>query len=165
MSDLSYRYLEADDFLDLHAIVSHRSVVRQLGRWPWPPQEAFTRGRCKPFDGDGFVWAVYINNHMIGTMAVTNGELGYMFAPETHGKGFATKAARDAIENAFSTFEWPILKASVWEDNPASAAVLRKCGFTHWQTHYTRSPARFPSLVHQYRLPRATWDRLRTNAQ
>ena len=165
MSDLSYRFLNADDFADLHAMVSHWSVVRQLGRWPWPPLEAFTRVRCIPYDGYGFIWAVCENDRVIGTMAVTNGELGYMFAPEVQGRGIATNVAHDAITHAFAEHDWPVLKASVWEDNPPSAAVLRKCGFVHWQTHYTRSPTRLPTVVHQYRLPRATWDRLRTTAQ
>ena len=164
-ADLTYRALNADDFDDMHAMVSHWSVVRQLGRWPWPPEPGFTRGRCKPYDGEGFVWGVCINDRVVGSMAVTKGELGYMFAPEVQGRGIATQAARDAIAKAFADCDWPILYASVWHDNPASAAVLRKCGFTHWQTHYTRSPARLPTPVHQYRLPRPVWDRLRTTAQ
>lgn len=165
MVETTYRLLNADDFPDMHAMVSHWSVVRQLGRWPWPPEPDFTRGRCKPFEGEGFVWAVCIDDRVIGTMAVTRGELGYMFAPEVQGKGIATKTAKDAMTKAFADYGWPSLNASVWWDNPGSAAVLRKCGFTHWQTHYTRSPARLPTLVHQYRLSRHTWDRLRTTPQ
>ena len=165
MAELTYRDVRPADFDDLHKIVSHWSVVRQLGRWPWPPDLAFTRSRSRAYEGDGFVWAVCIQDRLCGTMAVTNGELGYMFAPEVHRKGYATQAARNAIATAFAEYDWPILKASVWHDNPASGAVLRKCGFVHWQTHFTRSPARFPTLVHKYRLPRATWDRLSTFAQ
>jgi RimJ/RimL family protein N-acetyltransferase len=157
MVKTTYRFLTADDYADMHAMVSHWSVVRQLGRWPWPPEPDFTRGRCKPFKGQGFVWAVCIDDRVIGSMAVTRGELGYMFAPEVQGKGIATKSAKDAITKAFADYDWPSLNASVWWDNPGSAAVLRKCGFTHWQTHYTRSPARLPTLVHQYRLSRHTW--------
>lgn len=165
MVDLTYRALRTGDFDDVHAMVSHWSVVRQLGRWPWPPQPNFTRGRCRPYDGEGFVWGVCVDDRVIGSMAVTKGELGYMFAPEVQGQGIATRAARDAIAKAFANYAWPILYASVWHDNPASAAILRKLGFVHWQTHYTRSPARLPTLVHQYRLPRQVWDRLRTAAQ
>lgn len=165
MTDLTYRAFRPDDFADLHAIASHWSVVRQLGRWPWPPQEDFTKSRCKPFEGQGFVWAVCLERRVIGSMAVTGGELGYMFAPEVQGRGIATQAARHAIQTAFNDYDWPMLNASTWQDNHASAAVLRKFGFAHWQTRYTRTPARFPTLVHQYRLPRITWDRLRTAAQ
>ncbi len=165
MVDLTYRDIRADDFDNMHAMVSHWSVVRQLGRWPWPPQPDFTKGRCRPFEGNGFVWAVCVKGQLVGTMAVTNGELGYMFSPKVHGQGIATKAAGDAITAAFANYDWPILQASTWEDNAGSAAVLRKCGFVHWQTRYTRSPARLPSVVHQYRLTRAAWDRLRSASQ
>lgn len=163
--DLTYRSLSADDFAALHAMASEWSIVRQLGRWPWPAQEAFTRSRCKPYTGHGFVWAVCLGDRMIGTMAVTGGELGYMFAPDVHGRGIATKAARDAISHAFQNYDFPALKATVWVNNAGSAAVLRKCGFAHWQTYYDQSPARLPTLTHHYRLPRSTWDRLRTAAQ
>lgn len=165
MVDVTYRPVKADDFSDLHRIASHWSVVRQLGRWPWPPDPAFTKSHCKPFQGNGFIWAVCIDDQLIGTMAATQGELGYKFAPQISGQGIATKATRDAIDTAFTKYDWPVLKASVWEDNPSSARVLQKCGFTHWQTRYTRSPTRFPTLVHQYRLPRFDWDRLRTRTQ
>ncbi len=165
MADLTYRALREADFDDVHAMVSHWSVARQLGRWPWPPQPAFTRGRCKPYEGNGFVWAVCIDDRVIGSMAVTDRELGYTFAPEVHGRGIGTRVARDAIAKAFADYDWPMLYASVWHDNPASAAILGKFGFVHWQTHYTRSPARLPTLVHQFRLPRSTWDSLRTAAQ
>ena len=151
---LTYRPLHADDFDALHAMASDFSIVRQLGRWPWPAQEAFTRSRCKPYAGAGFVWAVCEGARMIGTVAVTGGELGYMFAPDVHGRGIATKAARDAISHAFANYDVPAITASVWADNAGSAAVLRKCGFDHWQTSYERSPSRLPTLTHYYRLPR-----------
>ncbi|PXW70430.1 RimJ/RimL family protein N-acetyltransferase [Loktanella sp. PT4BL] len=163
--DLTYRALGADDFAALHAMASDWSIVRQLGRWPWPAQEAFTRSRCKPYAGHGFVRAVCLDGRLIGTMAVTGGELGYMFAPDVQGRGIATKAARDAIAHAFDDYDFAALKATVWVDNAGSAAVLRKCGFTLWQTYYDQSPSRLPTLTHSYRLSRDTWDRLRTAAQ
>ena len=166
MAELTYRDLGANDFDALHRIGSQWSVVRQLGGWPWPPNPAFTRGRCKPFAGEGFVWAVCQQDQLIGTMAVTKGELGYMFAPEVHGRGIATQAAHHAIAKAWADYDWSVLKASVWYDNPASAAVLRKCGFVHWQSRYTRSLARgLPTMVFHYRLTRNDWDRLRTAPQ
>ena len=166
MAELMYRDLNADDFEALHRMCSHWSVVRQLGRWPWPPDPAFTRGRCKPYAEDGFVWAVCKDAQLIGTMAVTKGELGYMFAPDVHGQGIATQAAHHAIAKAWAEYDWPVLQASVWHDNPGSAAVLRKCGFVHWQSRYTRSLARgVPTMVYHYRLSRTDRDSLRTASQ
>lgn len=166
MDDISYRFIDAADFDDMHAMVSHWSVVRQLGRWPWPSQPAFTQSRCKRYEGVGFVWAVCKDGRLIGNMAVTGGELGYMLQPDVHGQGIGTKAAHDAITKAFADYDWPALLATVWHDNAASAALLRKCGFTHWQTHYEHSLARgLPTLVYRYRLTRTQWDGLRDRAE
>lgn len=166
MADLTYRAIHADDFEALHGIVSHWSVVRQLGGWPWPANPTFTRGRCKPYKGKGFVRGVCLDGQLIGNMAVTGGELGYMFAPDRHSKGIATQAAKDAITKAFTEYDWPALRAGCWHDNPASARVLAKCGFTHWQTRFERSKARgYPVTTFHYRLTRATWERLRTASQ
>lgn len=166
MANLTYRNIHADDFANLHSIVSHWSVVRQLGGWPWPADRAFTKTRCKPYKGKGFVHGVCLDDHFIGSMAVTGGELGYMFAPQCHGQGIATQAATQAIERAFTDFDWAALRAACWYDNAASARVLTKCGFTHWQTRYERSKARgYPVITHHYRLTRATWERLRTASQ
>lgn len=166
MSDLTYRAIAPDDFEAVHAIASHWSVVRQLGSWPWPPAPDFTRTRCTPYKGEGFVWAVCQDHQLIGTIGATEGIIGYMFAPAVHGQGIGTRVARDAIAKAFEVCDWSVLVASTWHDNPASAAVLRKCGFQHWQTHYERSVVRrIPTLLHQHRLTRTRWDRLRTVAQ
>ena len=40
--DYRLRPLGPADAADLHAVASHWAVVRQLGRWPWPPDRAFT---------------------------------------------------------------------------------------------------------------------------
>lgn len=155
MHDVTYRDLGKDDLPVLHEIGSHWHVVRQLGSWPWPPDPAFTLSRCRPYRGTGFVWAVCRNDRLIGTMAVTGGELGYMFAPDTHGQGIATVCARDAIAHAFANYSWPELRAVCWHDNRASARVLGKCGFVHWQTLYEQSKARrLPVLTHRFRLSR-----------
>ncbi|PJI91781.1 RimJ/RimL family protein N-acetyltransferase [Yoonia maricola] len=166
MVSLAYRPLNPNDFDAVHAIASDWSVVRQLGNWPWPPNEAFTMGRIAPYDGEGFVWAVFLAEKLIGTIGLSPKGLGYMYASGWSGRGIATKAAMDVIAFGFKTYDWTEVRASTWIDNPASAAVLRKCGFTHWQTHYEASLARgIPTLIQQHRLSRATWDRLRTAPQ
>jgi RimJ/RimL family protein N-acetyltransferase len=166
MGDLTYRAIGAGDFDALHGIVSHWAVVRQLGGWPWPANPSFTQGRCKPYTGTGFVHGVCLHGKLIGSMAVTGGELGYMFAPQTHRRGIATRAAKDAIAQAFAEYDWPTLRAGCWHDNAASARVLTKCGFTHWQTRFEHSKARgYPVITHHYRLTRTAWQRLRTASQ
>ena len=80
MADLTYRDMRADDFADLHALVSYWSVTRQLGSWPWPAQTDFTKSRCRPCKGAGFVWAICLHDRLIGTLGVTGGNLGYTHA-------------------------------------------------------------------------------------
>lgn len=54
--------------------------------------------------------------------------LGYCFAPEAQGRGFATGLARAAVDAARERRpELPVV-AYLLENNPASAAVARKVG-------------------------------------
>ena len=160
MPDLTYRNIRPGDFDDLHAMVSHWSVTRQLGGWPWPADPDFTRSRCKPYEGDGFIWAICVDDRLIGTVGVTNGDLGYMLNPAHHGQGIMRRAARAAVDHAFQTSDRDHLTGSTWYDNPTSARLLERLGFVHWQTTYIRSRARgFPVLVHHRRLTRTAWER------
>ena len=166
MAELTYRNLRKDDFDALWSMMSHWSVVRQLGGWPWPADRAFTLGRCKPYEGDGFVWAICQDDKLIGTLGITNGDLGYVLDPAYHGKGIIGAAATKAIEHAFASTARKYLTASTWWDNPASYRVLQKLGFVHWQTRYMHAKARNrPTLVQHLRLTRADWDRLRSTPQ
>ena len=166
MISLTYRDIRESDFSDLHAIVSHWSVVRQLGGWPWPASEDFTQSRCCPYDGDGFVWAICIDDKLVGSIGVTNGDLGYMLSPACHGHGIMSQAARRAVDQAFATTDRQFLTGSTWHDNPASYRLLQKLGYRHWQTRYIRAKARnMPTLVHNQRLERSDWYRLSSQAQ
>jgi hypothetical protein len=81
MLDLSYRDLGPADFDAVHATASHWDVVRQLGSWPWPTDPAFTHTRCVPFAGHGFVWGIVLDAQLVGSVAMTGGELGYTIDP------------------------------------------------------------------------------------
>ena len=161
MADLTYRPLRSDDFDALHAMVSHWAVTRQLGGWPWPADPAFTLSRCKPYDaaqGEGFVWAICVDDRLIGTLGVTGGAVGYMLDPAWHGQGIGTQALRHGIASAFATRTRDHLTAVTWADNAASRALLLNHGFTHWHTRYERAKARgLPTLCYHYRLTRADW--------
>ncbi len=166
MMDVTYRNVRPEDFDALHRLMSDWNVVRQLGGWPWPPDPAFTRLRANPYGGDGFLWAICIQDHLCGTVGVTGGDLGYVLSPNLHGRGIVSMAARKAVDHAFVTTQRGYITASTWGDNAASYHVLQKLGFFHWQTRYLRAKARRrPTLVHHQRLERKVWERLRTAAQ
>lgn len=166
MHNLTYRPMLPADAVALHQIVSNWSVVRQLGGWPWPASKAFTFGRCVPYAGDdGFIWAICRDGTLCGSIAITNGHIGYMLDPAVHGQGVMTQAATNAIDAYFATGA-ERLDADSWHDNLASQRVLEKLGFVHWSTRYEKAKARqLPTLSHQLRLSRDTWHGLRTAAQ
>jgi RimJ/RimL family protein N-acetyltransferase len=124
---LTYRSLYPVDLDALHAIVSHFEVVRQLASYPWPPDREFTRTRAQPYIGRGFVWGCFLQGELIGTVAVTGDELGYMFAPDHWGQGYATEACQTAIARALPDRDHLI--AGIWADNAGSLRLLQKLGF------------------------------------
>ena len=166
MTDLCYRPLGPQDAPALHQIVSDWNIVRQLGSWPWPPEKAFTDGRSLPFDGDGFVWGIFDNDQLIGTVGVTEGELGFKLRPSAHRRGIMTAAARAAIEHAFDTLDLNKIKARTWFDNAASANLLMKLSFSQLGQRVEPSVARgVPTLCYHFLLTRVHWDDLRSRGE
>jgi RimJ/RimL family protein N-acetyltransferase len=166
MAELSYRPLDPADLPAFLTLVSDWEVVRQLGSWPWPPDPDFTASRCKPYEGDGFVWGIFRDGRLIGTVGVTGGVLGYCLEMAQAGQGIATRAARQALAQAFADPSLLQVIADVWADNPASARVLAKCGFVETGRAVTHAKARnAPTLSIAHVLTRRAWDALRTAAR
>ena len=127
---LTYRPLQAIDRDALHGIVGHHAVTRQLGsHWPWPADPAFTLSRSCGYRGQGFVWGLFRDGHLIGTVGVTEGELGYAVHPDHHRQRLASEACRTALAQAFGPMGLTAVKAGVWADNQASLGLLSKLGF------------------------------------
>ncbi|NDV01061.1 GNAT family N-acetyltransferase [Pseudoroseicyclus tamaricis] len=158
MEPLTYRPLSPEDADALHALVSDWQVVRQLGGWPWPPSRPFTEGRAKPFKGDGFVWGVFRGAELLGSVGVVSGDIGYMYRLDLAGQGIATAAATYALTIAFGQGRAEIT-GSAWVDNPASARVLLKLGFTEeaMQLDYSKARRRIVA-IRRFRLTRADWE-------
>ena len=109
--------------------MSDWDVVRQLGGWPWPFDAEMTMGRCRPFSGLGFVWGMFTEQGLIGTIGVTDHSLGYCLMKTHWGQGLASEAARYAIDHAFDQYNSREIEATVWRDNVNSRRVLEKLGF------------------------------------
>lgn len=154
----TYRQVRESDFEDMHAGMQTYAVVRQLGSWPWPPQEAFTRKRARPYEGDGFVWAICRDDRYIGSIAVTGHEVGYGLHPDYHRQGIISRALPIAIREGFEVLDRTMLVAAIWFDNPGSRKLLTRHGFQQYCTRYERSRARgFPVITHRFRLLRRDW--------
>jgi RimJ/RimL family protein N-acetyltransferase len=57
-------------------------------------------------------------------------ELAYSLLPSARGSGYMTESARAALGAAFAAFDVPKISARCHHSNPASAAVLARCGMT-----------------------------------
>lgn len=56
-------------------------------------------------------------------------EVGWVLAPHTHGRGYATEAARVALAWGDAHFEQPRTVCIINEGNQASRALAAKCGY------------------------------------
>lgn len=150
MIELGYRPLEHRDFNALHPIVSDWHVVRQLGSWPYPSAPDFTRSRCLPYGGHGFVWGVFTDIGLIGSVAITGGELGYMLDRRFWDQGIGTRIVADALSKAFDVYEFEQITASTWFDNAGSVRVLQKNGFveTHRAMEHAKARDRPTPAIH-----------------
>ncbi len=61
-------------------------------------------------------------------------DLGYRFLPAYWGKGIATESSVAILKFAFETIKIATIFATVYPENSASAAVLKKIGFQYSET-------------------------------
>ena len=145
---LTMRRCQPSDFDALYDLVSDIDVVRMTATWPHPADPDLTRERCQPFDpANGMVGVVLLEGTLIGSMGLAKTpdekpQLGYMFARPHWGNGYATEMARALIDHCWATYDWPIIRADAFADNPASAHVLKKLGFAELQGSMGHSVAR-----------------------
>ena len=89
--------------------------------------------------------------------------LGYWLGVEYWGQGFATEAARAAIDFAFEEFEIEVMNSGARVANPASRKVLEKCGFQWSGVELHRFEALGSSTpVDTFRLTRGVWASLKS---
>ena len=76
----------------------------------------------------GYTYAVDDGQGFAGIIGVEKRTLGYWFAPNRHGRGYATEAARAAVSEHFADISSDIA-SGYFEGNARSSSVLRKLGF------------------------------------
>lgn len=156
---LTYRPRQATDLEAMHDLVNRPEVLRNLGpTWPWPAERAFSLTRSTPFAGQGFVWGIFRNGHHVGSIGVTEGELGYVLHPDHQGQGLASEAVERCLTRAFDEDGLDEVHAGVWADNAASLGLLRKFGFqATGQDMGTNALRPTPAPGFTLRLTRADW--------
>lgn len=127
-----------EDWQELHSRIADEGVVRNLFRAPWPYTAEDARWFAQqPQDQRLPHFFVTLPTsaapaQLVGCVGLAEFagkvELGYWFAREQWGKGFATEASRAVLRLA-KVLGHRHLVAGHFIDNPASGAVLRKIGF------------------------------------
>lgn len=126
-----------EDWQDVHHALADEGVVRNLARAPWPYTHENAQDFCNAaFDpcAPRFLVTLAANAQLIGCIGIDpsgedgEAELGYWIARDHWGRGYATEAARAALDIA-ETIGVASIGAGHFVDNPASGRVLRKVGF------------------------------------
>lgn len=147
---LRMRAHRADDFDLACAMWSEPVVIRHTSGTPQPGEEVWKRmlryGGLWSMLGYGY-WAVEdkATGAFIGEVGFADfkremtpsldgmPEVGWVLAPHTHGKGFATEAVRAALAWGDQRFGTAMTCCMIHPENAASIRVAGKCGYREWQ--------------------------------
>ena len=118
--------------------IADEGVVRNLARAPWPDlprhaREFVMRGQDARYPVFLITLPSAEGSKVIGCIGIdpcdsADAELGYWIARDHWGRGYASEAARGALEVA-RLLGYRRIEAGHFTDNPASGRVLRKAGF------------------------------------
>ncbi len=110
-------------------------VASMTSRMPHPYSLEAARQWVDSLEDDEYVRAIEHNGELVGICGYLpdgNGaaEIGYWLGKPYWGNGFATEAASELISQAFCYGQFERLTGGHFLDNPASARVMVKLGFT-----------------------------------
>ena len=156
------------DVKAIAAIVGDKRVADNLRRVPHPytldDAVSFVTTVARTSDT---VFLIERDRDAVGLVGINWGneaapELGYCLGIPHAGKGYATEAARAAIDYFFERFEGDHLFAGARVANPASRNILEKCGFRWSGVELHRFEALGCSTpVDSFRLSRSVWSSLK----
>ena len=168
---LLLRPMRRSDSETIASEINHFDIVRNLARVPFPYElkhaEEFIAW-TETLDANSAVFAVEeLANpgQLIGIVShewsaeKENSELGYWYAREAWGKGYASEAAAATVHHALAVANHPLLISCYHNDNPASGRVLEKVGFVAIRQCANFSVAQNQSVpVTSMQLTREMWD-------
>jgi RimJ/RimL family protein N-acetyltransferase len=146
------RYLETD-YDDLLKLQSSPEVARFLLHGPRTPEQVKEglAGRMAdvPLDTDGQALTLAVIERETGrhTGEVTlfmnsverrTGEVGFVFHPEFHGRGYAAEASVELLRIGFEELDWHRIIGRLDARNGASAALLKRLGLRQ-EAHFVRN--------------------------
>jgi len=134
---LTLRPLRSSDAEAMMALAGDADVARMTARIPHPYSlDQAKDWIARAIQSNEVVFAIVHQGALIGCVGYmpeenTSAEVGSWIGKPHWNKGFATEAARAVAEHAFASGDIRTLTAGHFTDNPASARVLEKLGFTH----------------------------------
>jgi RimJ/RimL family protein N-acetyltransferase len=150
---LILRPFNADDFDDLYAYQSRPDVARYL---TWEARDRAQARRAleeqcaeTTLDAEG-KWLTFAvvwreANRVVGEIGLKwlsqkhrQGEMGYVFNPDHHGRGLATEAAEAMLTLGFGSLGWHRIIGSCDPRNEASARLMERIGMRK-EAHFAHS--------------------------
>ncbi|HEY5889923.1 MAG TPA: GNAT family N-acetyltransferase, partial [Acidimicrobiia bacterium] len=140
---LLIRAMSSDDAASLAARRNDPEVARyQNWTTPFPLEKAQTiadevAAMDGPVNDEWWMASVCLGDtsEVIGDLALHmtqdchTAEVGYTFALEQWGKGYAAEAVQALVDYLFETLEVTRVFGGLHPDNPGSAMVMERCGF------------------------------------
>ena len=126
-----------EDWRDVYRGIAHEDVVRMLAKAPWPYTEQDAQEYCaRPRGPEEFGFAITLPGAagapVIGQIGLFREnaawEIGYWLAGPYRRRGYVSEALGAVLETACALGIGRV-EAGHFLDNPASGALLRKCGF------------------------------------
>ena len=125
---LHLRPVALQDQTPVLAALNDLAVSGWLSVVPYPYTEADFHAFQSQIAKPGQTFAIEDAAGFVGILGLENASLGYWLMPQAQGKGYATEAARAALDQHFAKGGGPV-KSGYFEGNSRSAHVLHKLGF------------------------------------
>lgn len=125
---LTLRPVAAVDEASVVTALNDIAVSGWLAVVPYPYFPADFRQFQTEYALPGLTYAIDDSQGLVGIMGVEDRALGYWLVPHSHGKGYATEAARAVLAEHFVR-DSDDIQSGYFEGNTRSANVLRKLGF------------------------------------
>jgi RimJ/RimL family protein N-acetyltransferase len=150
-------------------LANDRRIAEMTRRLPFPYQQDHAVDFVNSLSetASDSVFLIELDRRPIGMVGidwreVDSPELGYWLGVDHWGQGFATEAARAAIDYAFDEFDIDHLISGARVANPSSRNILEKCGFQWSGVQLHRFEAIGSSTpVDCFRLTRGVWSSLK----
>lgn len=168
---LVLRPLREADLPDIARLAGDWAIASMTARIPYPYTPDDARQWLDGLEEGEFVRAVTIAGEEDQLLGITGylpsddrriAEIGYWVGKPYWGRGIATEAAYALVSHLFADAGFDKLTCCHFADNPASARVIEKLGFTSTGSCSCWCEARrVKAAAEQYELARSAWRQLK----